>query len=100
MDAKTLLENLKKDLLIYNDSIKEVAKEIIDNEFSRYPIFIAHQINLKIGEVIFNRDDLGADWSINATTAEELIEKKYYKKIASMNLKKFIKIQPFLCAYF
>lgn len=80
MDAKTLLEGLKEDLFTYNDAIKEVAKEIIENKLSHHPVFIAHQAELKIGEPILQAQDFGTTWSINASTAEQLVEIQLIKK--------------------
>ena len=75
MTAKDLLESLKKDLLIYNDAIKEVAEQIIKENYSKYPIFVAHQHEVALGEVILNKDELDTQWTINATTMEELEDK-------------------------
>ncbi|MEA3495007.1 MAG: hypothetical protein U9R42_03120, partial [Bacteroidota bacterium] len=72
MDAQEILKNLEKDLKYYNDSIKEVAYEVLSSKISKYPIFIAHQHEVKIGEVILNKDDFEKNWTINATTVEEL----------------------------
>ena len=69
------LLSLQSDLKIYNDSIKEVATEIIVEGISNYPIFITHQHVVNLGEPILDKDDLNMNWSINATTLEECIEK-------------------------
>lgn len=71
-----LLETLKDDLAFYSDMIKEVSNEMIKEGFTAYPIFVAHQHEVKLGEVILNRADFARDFHINATTLEELIEKK------------------------
>lgn len=70
--AKEILDSLKKDLETYNDAIKEVAEDIIRENFSKYPVFVAHQHEVALGEEILNKDDLGTQWTINATTMEEL----------------------------
>jgi hypothetical protein len=71
-----LLETLKDDLAFYSDMIKEVSNELIKEGFTSYPIFIAHQHELKLGEVILKREDFARDFNINASTLEELIDKK------------------------
>ena len=48
---------------------------------SRYPIFIAHQHDLKLGEVILDRHDLNTEWSIHASTLEEFLERGVIKEI-------------------
>ncbi len=70
------LKSLEKDLRYYEESIKEIAVEIVKNKLSLYPIFIAHQHEVSIGELILDRHELGTDWSIHASTMEELIEAK------------------------
>lgn len=69
------LKSLEADLKFYNESLKEVAAEIIAEGISAYPIFVAHQHELKLGEVILDKNDLNTDWSIHASTLEEFTEK-------------------------
>lgn len=69
------LKSLQKDLDFYSESIKEVATEIDVEGISSYPIFVAHQHEMKIGELILDREELGTQWTIHASTLEEFIEK-------------------------
>lgn len=69
------LKSLEADLKFYNESLKEVAVEIMAEGISAYPIFVAHQHEVKLGEVILDKNDLNTDWSIHASTIEEFIEK-------------------------
>lgn len=69
------LKSLQKDLDFYSDSIKEVATEIDVEGISSFPIFVAHQHEMKIGELILDREELGTQWTIHASTLEEFIEK-------------------------
>ena len=69
------LKSLEADLKFYNESLKEVAIEIMVEGISAYPIFVAHQHVLNLGEVILDKNDLNTDWSIHASTLEEFKEK-------------------------
>lgn len=69
------LKSLESDLKFYNESIKEVALEIMIEGISAYPIFVAHQHEVKLGEPILDKNELNTDWSIHASTMEEFIEK-------------------------
>lgn len=69
------LVSLEEDLKFYSDSIKEVSVEIMVEGISLYPIFIAHQHEVKIGELILNREELNTKWTIQASTLEEFVEK-------------------------
>ena len=74
------LKSLQKDLDFYSDSIKEVAVEIDVEGISSFPIFIAHQHEMNIGELILNREELGTQWTIHASTLEEFVEKGLIQK--------------------
>jgi hypothetical protein len=73
------LLSLEVDLKLFNESIREVAIEIMVEGLSKYPIFIAHQHELKLGEVILDRHDINSDWSIHASTLEEFVERGVIK---------------------
>lgn len=69
------LKSLEADLKFYSESIKEVATEIRIEGISAYPIFIAHQHEVKLGEPILDKDELNTNWTIHASTLEEFVEK-------------------------
>lgn len=77
--AESPLLSLERDLKIFGESIHEVAVEIMMEGLSSYPIFIAHQHELKLGEVILDRNDLNSEWSIHASTLEEFEERGVIK---------------------
>ncbi|MBC7383147.1 MAG: hypothetical protein H7296_09160 [Bacteroidia bacterium] len=74
--TKKLLELLREDLVFYSDMIKEVAMDMIKEGYTKYPVFIAHQHEVKVGEPILLIQDYARDFNINATTLEELVERK------------------------
>ncbi|WP_419803446.1 hypothetical protein [Mucilaginibacter sp.] len=74
------LESLETDLKFLSESIKETAIEIMVEGLSKYPIFVAHQHEVSLGEMIFDRHEMNLDWTIQASTLEEFIEKKVIKK--------------------
>jgi L-cysteine desulfidase len=78
--AQSPLLSLEVDLKFFSESIREVAIEIMVEGLSQYPIFIAHQHELKLGEVILDRHELNSEWSIHASTLEEFIERGVIKK--------------------
>ena len=69
------LISLKKDLEFYKDTLREVAIEIMVEGLSNYPIFVAHQHQVALGEIIINHTELGTSWTIQASTLEEFQEK-------------------------
>ena len=78
--AESPLISLERDLKFFDSSIREVATEIMVEGLSNYPIFIAHQHELQLGEVILDRHDLNSAWSIHASTLEEFLERGVIKK--------------------
>jgi len=75
------LISLERDLKFFYESIREVAVEIMVEGLSNYPIFIAHQHELNLGELILDRNDLNTDWSIHASTLEEFVDKGVIKSV-------------------
>lgn len=74
------LLSLERDLKFFNDSIREVATEIMVEGLSSYPIFIAHQHQVDLGELILDRVELNSNWSIHASTLEEFLERGVIRK--------------------
>lgn len=94
------LVSLEKDLELYNDSVKEIAVEIIAEGITQYPIFVAHQHTVSIGEVILNKDELNTNWTIQASTFEEFIQKGIIKpELKEMFLKNYKKPEDFMCVF-
>lgn len=94
------LKSLETDLKLYNDSIKEVAVDIIVEAISVYPIFVAYQHEVSIGELILDKNELNANWSINASTLEEFVERGVIladKKDAF--IKNYKKAHEFMCVF-
>ena len=94
------LVSLEKDLAFYAESIKEVSKDIMVEGISKTPIFIAHQHEVKIGEVILNREELNTNWTIQASTLEEFVERGIIKPEKKEHfLKNYKKPEDFMCVF-
>lgn len=79
---QNLLNSLKADMILYKDLLKETAADVIAEEFSHFPIFVAHQLTdaVPIGENILNHQELSTTWSINVSTLTEFLEKGLIRK--------------------
>lgn len=94
------LVSLEKDLAFYAESIKEVAVEIMVEGISATPIFIAHQHEVKLGEVILNREELNTNWTVQASTLEEFVEKGIIKPDKKEHfLKNYKKPEDYMCVF-
>ncbi len=97
---KSPLVSLEKDLELYAESIKEVAIEIMVEGISANPIFIAHQHTVSIGEMILNREELNTEWTIQASTFEEFVEKGIINsEKKAMFLKAYKKPEDYMCVF-
>jgi hypothetical protein len=94
------LVSLERDLKFFNESIREVAVEIMTEGISAHPIFIAHQHELKLGEVILDRNELNTEWSIHASTLEEFSEKGVIKaELKERFLSTYKNPNDFMCLF-
>lgn len=69
------LKSLKFDLDFYSESIKEISTEMVAEGYSLFPIFVATQHEVSLGETILDKTELGTNWSINASSLEEFVER-------------------------
>lgn len=94
------LVSLEKDLELYSGSIKEVAVEIMVEGISAHPIFVAHQHTVSIGEVILDKKELNTEWTIQASTLEEFVEKGIINpERKSLFLKSYKKPEDYMCVF-
>ena len=99
-DKESPLLSLEVDLKLFNESIREVAVEIMVEGLSRYPIFVAHQHEVALGEIILDKDDINSDWSINASTLEEFVERGIIKKeLKQRFIDTYKKPEKFMCVF-
>lgn len=94
------LESLKRDLDFYSESIKEISTEMLAEGYTLFPIFIAHQHEITLGEVILDKAELGTKWSINASSLEEFLERGVIKEDKKSNFEKSYKqSDKFMCLF-
>jgi hypothetical protein len=75
-DFNKLIEELKVDLKIYDEMIKDVSLDMVAEGFTQYPVFIATEHEVKLGELILDKNDHAATYNIYATTLEEMVDKQ------------------------
>jgi hypothetical protein len=94
------LRSLEIDLRLYSESIREIAVEIMVEGLSGYPIFVAHQHEVKLGEMILDKEELNTDWNIHASTLEEFVEKNIIKKeLKQRFIDNFKNPHEFMCVF-
>jgi len=94
------LKSLEVDLRLYGESLREVAVEIMVEGLSLYPIFIAHQHEVSLGEPIMDKEELNTDWNINASTLEEFLERGIIKKeLKQRFIDNYKSAHDFMCVF-
>jgi hypothetical protein len=94
------LKSLEADLKLYNESMREIASEVMLEGLSEYPIFVAHQHKVSLGELILDKDELNTSWSIQASTLEEFIEKGViHREKKDRFVKQFKNPNDFMCLF-
>lgn len=83
---KLIFESLQNDLISVGPYLKEIAQNVIKDEISQYPVFVAAQEHVEIGKMIFNPEQHGLNWFFTASLLEEFVSKKL---IDPSNLNRF-----------
>lgn len=100
INEKQKFDILKRELASYIPVLGQAADRIIDNEISSYPIFIVHQQEVQLGIELVDMNKVEGNWSVNASTVEEFVQKGL---IEEQNLNSFKKAykdpQKFLCLF-
>lgn len=94
------LQSLKVDLDFYSESIKEVSSEMLTEGYTLFPIFVATQHEVTLGEIMLDKNELNTNWSVYASSLEEFIERGVIKdeKKAAFE-KNFKKPEDFMCLF-
>lgn len=98
--AQSPLVSLKKDLDFYKEAIKEVSVEMMAEGYTLYPIFVAHQLQVELGEVILDRDELATSWTIHASSLEEFVDRGLIEaERKEYFIQKFKSANDFMCLF-
>lgn len=99
-NARSPLVSLKRDLEFYMDAIHEVAIDVLDAGYTEYPIFVAHQHEVNVGEIILDKNDLGTNWTIQVSSIEEFVEKQIIKgNLKDKFIQNFKDPRKFMCLF-
>ena len=67
---------LERELQGYKKMMGEAADTIMDGDVSDYPIFVIHQQTIELGIPIAKKDEVKGNWSVNASSLEEMVSKQ------------------------
>ena len=98
--SESPLLSLKRDLDFYKESIQEVSVEMMAEGYTLYPIFVAHQHQVELGEVILDREELNTAWTIHASSLEEFVERGLIQsERKDYFIKQFKPANAFMCLF-
>lgn len=98
--ASSPLKSLKLDLDFYKESIKEVATEMMAEGYTLHPIFIAHQHEVNVGEMLLDKNELNTQWTIQVSSVEEFLERGLIKEERKTNfIKSYKNANDFMCLF-
>jgi hypothetical protein len=76
MDKKRQFLELDRQLSPYRKALSQAVDTIMEQEISKYPIMVVHQVEVEIGIPLIRREQVRGDWSVNASTLEEFVAKR------------------------
>jgi len=76
MGQETLFKQLERELRQFLPILAKATDSILDQEVSKYPIFIVHKGEMNVGIVLIDKEKNGGSWSINASILEEFAAKQ------------------------
>ncbi len=71
-----LLVGLEKIFKPYKNTMAEAAQTIVEQDISKYPIFVAAKQSVELGIPLIPSGEIIEGWAINASTLEEFYAKQ------------------------
>lgn len=88
MDSKEKLLQIQSELEVFKPILAKATEMVLDEDISKYPIFVVHTDTIEIGIPLVEREQSGK-WSIHVSTLEEFAAKQL---IQADKVEEFIKI--------
>ena len=70
------LRLLEIDLMGFKTLMTQAAETVVNEDVSKYPIFVVHQHQVDIGIPIVDMEEQKAKWSVHVSTLEEFVTKQ------------------------
>lgn len=68
------LKALQEELAEFSGQLLEITRELLKERVTEFPIFIAHQSDVFIGEIIVDLKEYEVPFSLSVSTIEEFVE--------------------------
>ena len=73
---KKLMGMVSSDFVRVADQLKEASYQIRKRGFSDYPVFVAAKTDVPVGQLLYNKGDLGNDFSYRASYVDEFVDRE------------------------
>ena len=91
---------LESELKSYRPFLQKAMDSILDQEISKYPVFVVHQHEVEIGVPVIDKDKVEGVWSVNASSLEEFVYKNIIEENKVEDFKKVYKpTDDFFCLF-
>lgn len=70
-----LLNQFYEDVSLCKDYLKTLRHEILNQDISNYPIFVATEVPVDIGRLVISKKELDIQWSFYASHLEDFVNK-------------------------
>ena len=68
------LKELQGELTEFSGQLLEITRELLKERVTEFPIFIAHQADVFLGELIVDMKEYEVPFSLSVSTVEEFVE--------------------------
>jgi hypothetical protein len=86
-DTGNYIEEFGEDIHHYHQLLEEAFQGVIQEDISKYPVFIFHRQEVNVGLMIVDHHVAAGNWSVNISTLEEF----YIKGLVSIEKAEEIK---------
>lgn len=94
------LGTVSQDFVKLADNIKEVSYQIRKRGFSDYPIFIICRVDIPLGQLLYNKEEVGTEWNYYVTYMDEFVQRKIIEKDKEEEFKANYKNPDEFCCLF
>ena len=94
------LGTISQDFVKIADNIKEASYQIRKRGFSDFPIFIISKVEIPLGQLLYNKDEVGTEWNYYVTYLDEFLQRKIIEKDKEAAFKNNYKNPDEFCCIF
>ncbi len=76
LDNKEKLAEIEKEISYFKNTLAEASEVILDQDVTRYPIFVVHKDTIEMGIPLIDRNTQDSKWSVNVSSLEEFATKQ------------------------